>query len=106
MIFNGKYIGDVIDSKVTNLPSSKGSIMMILATDLPVNERQLKRMLNRTSVGLARVGSYIGHDSGDVAIGFTTANRLGDKTCGHFRTCQVVLEEKVSFLLILLVVNW
>lgn len=98
MIFNGKYIGDVIDSKVTNLPSSKGSIMMILATDLPVNERQLKRMLNRTSVGLARVGSYIGHDSGDVAIGFTTANRLGDKTCGHFRTCQVVLEEKLSYV--------
>ena len=41
-------------------------------------------MLNRTSVGLARVGSYIGHDSGDVAIGFTTANRLGDKNLRSF----------------------
>ena len=33
-----------------------------------------------------------------LGVGFTTANRLGDKTCGHFRTCQVVLEEKLSYV--------
>jgi len=50
--------------------------MMILATDLPVSDRQLRRILRRCSVGLARNGSYFGHGSGDVMIGFTTENRV------------------------------
>ncbi len=52
-----------------------GSIMIIVGTDLPVNDRQLTRILRRATVGLARTGSHIGHGSGDVVIGFTTANR-------------------------------
>lgn len=52
-----------------------GSIMIIVGTDLPVSELQLTRILRRATVGLARTGSYIGHGSGDVVIGFSTANR-------------------------------
>lgn len=51
-----------------------GSIMLIIATDAPVNERQLKRLAKRTSAGLARTGSYYEHGSGDIAIAFSTAN--------------------------------
>lgn len=54
----------------------QGSIIMILATDIPLNERQLKRLANRTAVSLGRTGSYMGNGSGDVAIAFTTANRV------------------------------
>lgn len=54
-----------------------GSIMIVIGTDLPVSELQLKRILKRAEVGLARTGSYIGHGSGDVVIGFSTANRRG-----------------------------
>ena len=43
---------------------------------MPVSDRQLRRVLKRCSVGLARCGSYLGHGSGDVMIGFTTANRM------------------------------
>ena len=50
--------------------------MMILATDLPVSSRQLRRIIRRCGVGLARTGSYLGHGSGEVMIGFTTANRI------------------------------
>ncbi|MCI9637970.1 MAG: P1 family peptidase [Hungatella sp.] len=57
-------------------PVDRGSIMMILATDLPVTDRQLKRMCGRAPVGLARCGSFLGHGSGDIVIGFTTANRV------------------------------
>lgn len=53
----------------------KGSIIMILATDLPLSERQLKRMARRSMIALARTGSYCGNGSGDIAIAFTTANR-------------------------------
>lgn len=52
-----------------------GSIMIVVGTDLPVSELQLGRILRRATVGLSRTGSFVGHGSGDVVIGFTTANR-------------------------------
>ena len=57
-------------------PLDRGSIMIVLATDLPVSDRQLGRILRRCAAGLARCGSYYGHGSGDVMIGFSTANRV------------------------------
>lgn len=53
-----------------------GSCMIILGTDVPLSQAQLTRVLRRAEVGLVRVGSYIGHGSGDVVLGFTTANRI------------------------------
>ena len=50
----------------------KGSIIIVAATDLPLTQRQLGRVLRRSSVGMARLGSYIGHGSGEIAVGFTT----------------------------------
>lgn len=50
----------------------KGSIIVIAATDLPVNERQLKRMAKRTAAGIARTGSFGGNGSGDIALAFST----------------------------------
>ena len=52
----------------------RGSIMTVLATDLPVSERQLYRIIRRCGVGIARTGAYTGHGSGEIMIGFTTAN--------------------------------
>ena len=72
----------------------QGSIMMIVATDLPVNERQLGRIIRRASVGLARLGSYVGHGSGEVMIGFTTACRFDHE--GAPAVCsQPVLREEL-----------
>jgi D-aminopeptidase len=64
------------DSVMVQEEGDKGSIIIVVATDLPVEYRQLKRMLKRTTVGIARVGGYIGHGSGEIAIGFSTANRI------------------------------
>ncbi len=55
-----------------------GSIMIVVGTDLPLSELQLGRILRRAVAGLARMGSHIGHGSGDVVIGFSTANRRGE----------------------------
>ena len=66
--------------------------MMIAATDLPLSSRQLYRVIRRCGVGLARTGSYLGHGSGEVMIGFTTANRIsmkGAPLCG----IQIVQED-------------
>ena len=54
----------------------KGSCIILIATDAPLSERQLKRICKRAVVGLSRTGSYIGNGSGEIAIAFTTANRV------------------------------
>jgi D-aminopeptidase len=51
----------------------KGSIIMLLATDAPLDARQLRRLALRAGAGLARTGSVFGHGSGDIALAFTTA---------------------------------
>jgi D-aminopeptidase len=51
----------------------KGSIMIVLATDAPLDARQLQRLCVRAGAGLARVGSHYGHGSGDFVVGFSTA---------------------------------
>ena len=53
-----------------------GSIIAVLATDAPLSAHQLARMCKRVALGIGRVGSYAAHGSGEIVIGFSTANRL------------------------------
>ncbi|MDF1508477.1 P1 family peptidase [Robertmurraya sp. DFI.2.37] len=53
-----------------------GSIMIVLATDAPVNERQLQRIAKRCGIGLGRTGSHMSHGSGDIVIAFSTSQTL------------------------------
>lgn len=72
----GNEIGPMLKDKITPAELDRGSIMMIIATDLPLSDRQLKRVIKRAGVGLSRCGSFMGHGSGDIMIGFTTSNRI------------------------------
>lgn len=60
-----------------------GSCMMIIATDAPLDSRNLKRFAARAWLGLARTGSSASNGSGDYAIAFSSAPQLriraGDK---------------------------
>ncbi len=76
LTISGDPIGKRIQAAIREDTPDQGSCILILATDLPVTSRQLGRILRRCSVGLARLGSYIGHGSGEVMIGFSTANRI------------------------------
>lgn len=85
LMIDGKPVGKKIVEimKKEAAPSDKGSVMIVLAADVPLDNLQLNRVLRHAVLGLARTGSYVGHGSGDVVIGFTTANRHG--TEGVFR---------------------
>ncbi len=98
LIIDGKKVGEEIKNKLEQIDSSKGSIMIIVATDLPVTERQLKRIIKRAEVGLVRTGSTIGSSSGDVVIGFTTANRINKLEDNHFRDYKSVSEDKLNYV--------
>jgi len=50
-----------------------GSIMMVVATDAPLSDRNLERLARRAVMGLARTGSFAGNGSGDYVIAFSTA---------------------------------
>lgn len=54
--------------------TEKGSVIVIIGTEIPLNDRQLKRVAKRAVVGLARVGSFLGNGSGDIAIAFSSGN--------------------------------
>ncbi|MBA2380398.1 MAG: P1 family peptidase, partial [Blastocatellia bacterium] len=56
--------------------SADGSIIIVIATDAPLDHRQLNRLASRSMVGLGRTGSSMTNGSGDYAIAFSTANRI------------------------------
>lgn len=53
-----------------------GSIIIVIATDAPLDHRQLKRLASRAMSGLAKTGSSMTNGSGDYAIAFSTQNRI------------------------------
>ena len=58
--------------------SDRGSIIVVLATDAPLDHRQLRRLAARAAPGIARTGANFGHGSGDIAIAFATRDTLAN----------------------------
>ena len=56
--------------------SGNGSVMIVVATDAPVDSRNLTRLAARAWLGIARTGSSASNGSGDYAIAFSTASQV------------------------------
>ena len=52
-----------------------GSIIVVLATDAPLDHRQMRRLATRAAAGIARTGANFSHGSGDIALAFSTRTR-------------------------------
>lgn len=81
LLIHGRKVGEetlevLQKKKAAYREADQGSIMIILATDLPLMHNQLQRVAKRTVHALAVTGSYSGHGSGDIAIAFSTSNRI------------------------------
>jgi D-aminopeptidase len=57
-------------------PAQGGSIMIVLGTDAPLSERQLRRLAARGTFGLGRAGSFAANSSGEYVISFSTAHTV------------------------------
>ncbi|TKI04892.1 DmpA family aminopeptidase [Martelella alba] len=70
----GVPLGGLLAPLLPELAPQKdaGSIIVIMATDAPLDARQLKRIARRAVAGLGRTGGYWGHGSGDIAVAFST----------------------------------
>ncbi|HBL16363.1 MAG TPA: aminopeptidase [Elusimicrobia bacterium] len=67
----GREISDLMPKEVTD-----GSIVVVVATDAPLDHLKLKRLASKAALGLARTGATSRHGSGDLFLAFSTGNRV------------------------------
>jgi D-aminopeptidase len=80
------------------LSPEKGSVMVVLGTDLPLTARQLRRVLKRAGAALARLGSYYGQGSGDVFLGFSSGNCHPDGNGPALQTLSCLPENEMDLV--------
>lgn len=78
--------------------AEKGSIIVIIATDIPLSERQLKRVCVRSMAGIARTGSNFGNGSGDICIAFTNSNIINHYNKKAINTYNSVNDNNIDLI--------
>jgi D-aminopeptidase len=68
----GKELGRYSFQRDVSGDRGDGSIMIVIATDAPLSDRNLERLAARAMLGLARTGSFASNGSGDYALAFST----------------------------------
>ena len=79
-------------------PAGDGSCLIIVATDAPLDARNLERLAKRALLGIARTGGYYSNGSGDYAVAFSTAAsvRVPHRSEAPTRTVTVLRDDAVS----------
>jgi len=67
----------------------EGSCMIVVATDAPLDSRNLRRLAKRALLGIPRTGGYYSNQSGDYAIAFSTAAEVRIPRQSKERTLQI-----------------
>lgn len=62
--------------RVPTATSPDGSVMIIIATNAPLSDRNLERLAARAFIGIGRTGSVMSNGSGDYALAFSTAESV------------------------------
>lgn len=96
-VLDGKKAGKRIATDSED-ETDKGSIVVIVATDVPLSEHQLKRVIKRSSIGIARTGSFTANGSGEIVIGFSTAVRIPHDDQEDFIDMKLVHENRLDSL--------
>ena len=64
----------------------------MVATDAPLLPSQITRLCKRAALGIGRVGSFAAHGSGEIIVGFSTANQVPRHTTGMTTRLEVLLD--------------
>ncbi len=96
----GRRIGPALTQRLANATPQRdhGSIIVVLATDAPLDHRQLRRVAMRAAAGIGRTGSYYGHGSGDIALAFSTAHTVAHEPAATELATTVIAEPKLETL--------
>jgi D-aminopeptidase len=101
----GRELGQFAMKEALPYSSSDGSCMIIVATDAPLDARNLKRLAARAMLGLARTGGYASNGSGDYVIAFSTAkeNRVAHRSNAKVQNQLSLLNDETSPLFLAVV---
>jgi D-aminopeptidase len=77
---------------------SRGSIMIVVATDAPLSDRNLRRLASRAIIGLGRTGSVTDNGSGDYVIAFSTNAGVRRRPGSPSRSIMELANEEMSGL--------
>ncbi|MEM7115818.1 MAG: P1 family peptidase [Chloroflexota bacterium] len=95
LVIDGVPIGRFLHPDHHSPRTEDGSIMIVLATNAPMNGRQLKRLCKRATFGLARTGSTCHGGSGDFVIAFSTAHHIPDHPASRQTTQSFLYEQSI-----------
>jgi D-aminopeptidase len=99
LIINGKPAGRmIVDQESAEQAPDGGSIIVIIATDMPLSERQLKRAARHAAIGIARTGGYTESGSGEIAIAFSTSNRVSHDPSEEGTDFRTIHESTIDLL--------
>jgi len=70
-----------------------GSVVVVVATDAPLDSRQLGRLARRAAIGLARTGSTASNGSGDFVVAFSTTRRTPHFFDSPLRTVTGLIDD-------------
>lgn len=93
LIVAGVPVGRLLSEGVDT--GGKGSISIVIATDAPLTPRQLRRIARRVQIGLARVGGYTSHGSGEVVVAFSTGYTIPHGGGGRVRV-ELLPDEELN----------
>lgn len=79
-------------------PAGDGSCMIVVATDAPLDARNLERLAKRALIGIARTGGYYSNGSGDYAVAFSTAAsvRVPARSQDRLQAVSLLRDDAVS----------
>ena len=92
----GDSVGERLFWQEQSELKDKGSIIVIIATDVPLSARQLERVAKRAQSGIARTGGISGNGSGEIALAFTTGNKLAHYSSDRLESIRLVYEEDID----------
>lgn len=95
----GLPVGEVLAEKYKNLPKrgqTYGSIIAVVATNAPLQSHQINRLCKRVGLGIGRVGSYAAHGSGEIVVGFSTANIIPRRTQKMVYKLKILLDQRLD----------
>lgn len=85
-------------STFTDSSVEQGSIIILLATDIPLSSRQLKRLCKRMPIALAKTGSWMGNGSGDIVIAFSTGVDIPHFDAAPFQERTILNESYIDLV--------
>jgi D-aminopeptidase len=94
----GRALGRWAFQRAVESDRGDGSIIMIVATDAPLSDRNLRRLASRAIMGLSRSGSSASNGSGDYAIAFSTAASVRRASNAVRLTSEELANEQTSAL--------